>query len=102
MVEKDNLTVRDSYVGGFEIAKITFPAIYTHVQHGDDGVTIKVKTAIKKSMDASESTRSETLKITSDGEHVYFSSSNETYLVPEQASRHILSNLMQALKGEWK
>ncbi len=79
---------------GYQINKITFPAVVVAINN--QGKYIEVKTTKKKQWESDSRTSTEKLDVESDGERIYLKRSKEMFFVPEQASQHILSPIVEA------
>ncbi len=84
-------TSSDSY----EIEKERFPEVFVSVQNKKDA--IEVTTKIKRKDESNWETKTEVLKVDSDGEKIYLERNKETFCVPEETAQHILTPIMKAL-----
>jgi hypothetical protein len=84
-------------IDGFKIEKTKLPAVYITVNN--EGLTIELHIEIAKNVDNSTK-YDENLEVKSKGERIYLVKFDEAFLIPEQASKYILSPILKALKGE--
>lgn len=84
-------------VEGYKIEKTSFPAVYITINNEGLAIQLHIETA----RNPDNSTKyDENLEVKSNGERIYLVKFDEAFLVPEQASKYILSPILKALKGE--
>ncbi len=83
-------------VSGYEILKSSLPSVSVIIDN--QGKTIKVQTATIKDSISEYQTKIEDLKVESDGGRLYLKWYDKLFIIPEDASRYILSPIIEALK----
>jgi hypothetical protein len=82
--------------GGLKIIRETFPAMIIEVMSNGDSVA--VESVVFRVPGKPENRKKEILPVASSGENVYLTNGESIYVIPEQASKYILSRLLEFLK----
>lgn len=91
------ITVQPSN-NGFQITKEILSFVCIDIQNGGD--TLKIGVEVKKAVNIPGQITREELKVEFDGQRVFLTKGESAYFVPEQASKYILTPIIQSLKGK--
>ena len=94
-----NIPIKVSgFSGGLQIAKETLPAMVVHVTN--EGDTVQVQTEIYNSKGSPSSTKKKKYPVVVSDTLTCISDDEALWVIPEEASRHILTPLLEFMKVE--